>query len=140
MFHTTWATEQQAYYIRLKSQRKGRTWLATVIREIWHIAWSVWESRNKALHQPLVLRTYEDMKEVDRDIRSEFRRAPPPSCPPQYRHFFYRRDPREILSRSNYHRRGWLTDVTNARAACARFAHSQLQQQQNLLHNWLNIQ
>ena len=136
-FHSQWAEEQQAYYLSRGTRQSGYVWLAHTIREIWHIAWSIWQSRNTVLHKPDVHRMYEDMKDVDREIRQEFRRRPPSSCPPLYRHFFYHRDLKEILARSNYHRRKWLLDVQNARAACIRLMDTSTYQQQQTMRRWL---
>jgi hypothetical protein len=45
-----WETEQQEYYRLLQSRQTGRRWLVGLIKQLWKIAWELWEHRNTPLH------------------------------------------------------------------------------------------
>lgn len=138
-WHKQWATIQHTHYQYLGLRNTGQVWLAKAIRLIWHVAWSIWEARNKRIHQDDVARLYENMEAVDLQIQTEFTLPPPNPCPSRYRHFFYNRDLNQILALPNYQRRKWSTAVQQAREACQREnvqAHA-LHAQQNLMLQWL---
>jgi hypothetical protein len=46
-----WTDLQDEYYQHIRSRRKGRQWLAKIIRQIWLVSWDMWNLRNKALHE-----------------------------------------------------------------------------------------
>lgn len=139
-WHHRWADLQQQHYQRRRQRNTGQVWLAKVIRLVWHIAWSIWDARNKRSHRDAIRRQYEDMDAIDTQIRQEFTRPSPPQCPLRYRHLFRNRDLTLILAMSNYQRRQWITAVHNAREACRRAQGQGIHGQQNLLLQWLQPQ
>jgi predicted transposase YbfD/YdcC len=51
VFCLQWRSSQQLYLTSIGSRKSAVTWMVSVIRKIWHIAWEMWEHRNNWEHQ-----------------------------------------------------------------------------------------
>ena len=50
------AAVQQQHYMSMEKRQQGKTWSRKLIRQLWDIAWTMWEHRNFITHHTLTTR------------------------------------------------------------------------------------
>ena len=81
-----WRVHQHQYLQSIKSQRSSILWISKAQRQIWQIAWEMWNQRNNILHSDRkTIHQYETAL-LDSEIRTEWSRRQ--RLPAQYNHLF----------------------------------------------------
>ena len=101
-WYEDWCSAQQQFYDLTGSGKTGRRWLASVIRLLWDIAYSLWEHRNKMLHDH---KSRNHQLTLVARIRAIYRR-PRNLFPPPLRRQFVRL--RSLLAKPVVYQEAWL--------------------------------
>jgi hypothetical protein len=67
-----WRELQRRHYERTKSKRSADGWIVALIGKLWDLGWSLWDHRNKILHEGEESDTLKGMDAVDEKIRQQF--------------------------------------------------------------------
>jgi hypothetical protein len=108
-----WQQIQDAHYQRISSHKTGASWMISIIRKQWLIAWSIRDYRNQVVHH-----TDEgtDALRVASEIRTEFAVG----APSRDIRKFFRIPLRDLLRRNLDYQTSWLHRVTVHRARTQR--------------------
>ena len=111
---TEWTKIQEAYYKRIGSRKSGRRWTIELIKKLFNVAWDLWDHRNDVNNAKKNQATLYNMKKVDPEIRSQFRRGSE-SMPQRYEYLFAG-SVEDLLKSSVQHRLSWIKSVRKARS------------------------
>ena len=114
MFFKQWREFQQRYYERTKSKRSADGWIVTLIGKLWDLGWSIWDHRNKILHESEESDTLKGMDEVDEQIRSQFQ-SRWQDLPSRHQEIFLQ-GVEAVLQQEPDQRRAWLQSAEAFRA------------------------
>ena len=109
-----WTKIQEAYYKRIGSRKSGRRWTIELIKKLFDVAWDLWDHRNDVNNAKKNQATLYNMKKVDPEIRSQFRRGSE-SMPQRYEYLFAG-SVEDLLKSSVQHRLSWIKSVRKARS------------------------
>ena len=128
-----WAEQQHAYYKHLKMRRTGRRWIIALLQKLWDISWSMWDHRNRILHDD-AQHTVLGNNELDMAIKSQFKLGYT-EVPHELR-FILDVTLEEVLSYSVWKKTRWLEDLNAARSLGNRRRQA-LPANQLTLEHWL---
>ena len=109
-----WREFQRRYYERTNSKRSADGWIATLIGKLWDLGWSIWDHRNKILHESEESDTLKGMDEVDGKIRSQFQ-SRWQDLPSRHQEIFLQ-GVEAVLQQEPDQRRAWLQSAEAFRA------------------------
>ena len=66
-----WMTYMEQYYIRQHSMRTGHKWATMTIKYLWDFIHSIWEGRNKQLHETQRIHDLSGLKALQAAIKQE---------------------------------------------------------------------
>ena len=101
-----WRECQRRYYERTKSKRSADGWIVVLISKLWDLGWSLWDHRNKILHESEESDTLKGMNEVDGKIRQQFQ-SQWQDLPARHQEIFHK-GLENVLKESPDQRRAWL--------------------------------
>ena len=108
-----WITAQQDYFDRKYNGRSASRWASQLIRQLWNIAFSIWDHRNSILHKPEILPPMMGLTTLRRQALKELRRGRD-QLPPLFAGYF-RFNPWTLTSFSVHELIGWFKTVKLAR-------------------------
>ena len=133
-----WAILQQKEYERQGSRRTGKRWVTALIRKLWDISWDMWMLRNRALHTGDKVEEFNDPETLENAVRSAFDMGEPRPCPRHLRPWFRYNAVAEILSKTAYEQRRWISTVRTIRANMAEtYRQTDVQQMRRNMRTWL---
>jgi hypothetical protein len=103
-----WQEIQENHYQRISSPKTGSSWLISIIRKQWLIAWDIWDYRNQVVHDK---DTGTDSQQIADDIRAEYAAG----VPSRALRKFFRLPLRDMLRRNIDYQTNWLHRVTTNR-------------------------
>ena len=111
---TDWITYQKTYYDEIGSLRSPHLWASKLIRAIWNFTWSIWDERNKQLHNTKRIGQLEGRDNLELAIQREWQiglgRLPAPEFA-----YLLSGNIRDLLKSSLSSLRRWLALVRNGR-------------------------
>ena len=132
-----WREFQRRYYERTNSKRSADAWIATLIDKLWDLGWSIWDHRNKILHESEESDTLKGMDEVDGQIRSQFQ-SRSQDLPSRHQEIFLQ-GVDEVPQQAPDQRRAWLQSAEAFRAQKRkRDERGDGAAQRALMRNWLS--
>ena len=128
-----WRAKQEAYYKAMGLRRTGRRWIEALIKKLWEISWTMWDHRNKVLHdndRHKELGNYE----LGLMVRKEYDKGGRDLAPRMK--YLLAADLQEVLGYSVSKKKRWLRSVQAARELCERLR-SQRDPAQPMITGWL---
>jgi hypothetical protein len=112
-----WAAKQQEYYEWIQRKYTGKRWVTTLIKLLWELSWTMWDHRNKELHNPASPATLREHIRLDALIAAEY--TDQLTISKRDRRWFCR--PREVLfTETIAYKQQWVESVSLARARFSR--------------------
>ena len=105
---------QKDFHQNNNDKQMGFNWPKKVIKAGWNIITTMWEHRNKALHQPNTLEELQGIQILNRVIQSEWELGLQTLPPVEFTHMF-RCTKEEILNKSTEGKKDWLVTIKLAR-------------------------
>ena len=118
-----WRSHQKDYLESITSKRSSILWISKLQRQIWQIAWTMWEQRNNILHTEGASIHQFDEEQIDGEIMREWLHHQ--RLPQQYQHLF-NGTIEQRLSSDIHQKRRWIISVW-----AAQDAHSQSRDNRN---------
>ena len=72
LFTKSWGTYMTEYYNNTRSLRKGSTWIKRLMKYNWEAVFSIWENKNKQLHNTQRIKELEGLSVLQNAIRAEW--------------------------------------------------------------------
>jgi len=130
---------QELYYRFLKNRKTGKRWTIALITKLQEVAWDMWQHRNHILHnEPHPSHHGTELEEANSQIAQEVAQGDMTLLRQDQ---FLLSAPDDLPLLSLEEKFVWLEAIAMAREAYtidANAAHANLQQQRDLLANWLN--
>ena len=127
-----WADQQTQYYRLLGLRRTGKRWVVALIRKLWEVSWTMWDHRNKILHQD-DLHEVLGREELKEQIEEEYLRGLV-DLPSEFR-YMLQADEEEVLQYGIQRQKRWLESIQAARRL-GRHRRTTLDPQQRTLEEW----
>ena len=132
-----WRVTQDYYLAHVKSPRTSRAWATALIRKAQMVAWSLWQHRNRILHDEAAL-DEDTAIQVDADIRQEFITGS--QLLPRADRGLFKPGVDRVLTRNLGRKQKWLQQVQAARANWHSQAHPTWPPERIVLLRWLRQQ
>ena len=139
LFTKSWGTYMTEYYNNTRSLRKGSTWVKQLMKYNWEAVFSIWENRNKQLHNTQRIKQLEGLPILQEARKAEWRIGLGHLPASQFSHYFKTPLP-QLLQKSMNSQKHWLMIIKQGQILMDptnllqdQFAHSKSLQQ------WIDI-
>ena len=128
-----WSKIQETHFQRLRRRNKGVNWASLLLRQMWDILWSMWETRNELVQQAHLQQTSPEMLALNSQIEIEYE-AGFGNLPRQYhRHFSI--PLRKMMRKTKGYKQQWILLIHNLRQLHEVRGNESLQR--TFIINWL---
>ena len=108
-----WAEIQDLHYWSIDSHWIGLRWMIALIKNLWDVAWDLWEQCNGSQHDKLYQETLHQQSGLDNEICVQFRQGTANLLCRM--HYLFDGEVDDLLKTSIAHCQKWLTTIQGAR-------------------------
>ena len=84
-----WCLIQQAHLKDQRSLKLPNLWMARFQRQIWEIAWQMWQHHKEFLHNDGTTIHFQEIAVTNQEIRNEYMKTGSNGLPASYQHLFW---------------------------------------------------